>query len=232
MRVHYLQHVSFEGLGNIAPWLDEHGMEVSSTKMYRGEEFPSLDDIDWLMVMGGPMSVHDETAYPWLSAERRFLAEAIDRDKTILGFCLGAQLIADVLGANVYANTEPEIGWFPIERVENASPLDLRRLLPPRMDVFHWHGETFDLPVGAVHLAHSMACENQAFAYGDRVLGLQFHLETTPAGATALVKNCADELVNGRYVEDAASILSRSEQFGQINAVMRSLLEHMRQLAV
>ena len=187
MRVHYLKHVPFEGLGAILPWLKEREWQVSLTELYRDEPLPSINDIDWLIVMGGPMSAHDESKYSWLKAEKDLIGQAIATGKPILGVCLGSQLIADVLGSKVYKNPEPEIGWFPIDLSEKATSHELGRLIPPQVEVFHWHGETFDLPQGALHLASSQACENQAFVYGDRVLGLQFHLETTQETLEALV---------------------------------------------
>ena len=115
MRVHYLKHVPFEGLGAILPWLKEREWQVSLTELYRDEPLPSINDIDWLIVMGGPMSAHDESKYSWLKAEKDLIGQAIATGKPILGVCLGSQLIADVLGSKVYKNSEPEIGWFPID---------------------------------------------------------------------------------------------------------------------
>ena len=146
MRVHYLKHVPFEGLGAILPWLKERECQVSLTQLYHDEPLPSINDIDWLIVLGGPMSVHDESKYSWLKAEKYFIGQAIETGKAILGVCLGSQLIADVLGSKVYKNPEPEIGWFPIKLSEKAARHDLGKLLPPQAEVFHWHGETFDLP--------------------------------------------------------------------------------------
>ena len=120
MRVHYIKHVPFEGLGAILPWLNEREWQVSLTELYRDEPLPSINDLDWLIVMGGPMSAHDESEYSWLKAEKDFISQAIETGKSILGVCLGSQLIADVLGSRIYKNPEPEIGWFPIELSEKA----------------------------------------------------------------------------------------------------------------
>ena len=145
MRVHYFQHVPFEGLGSMTGWLKARSARVTSTRFFEDSRLPGMADIDWLIILGGPMSVNDEKTCPWLSEEKAFIAEAAARGKVVLGVCLGAQLIARALGARVYANPQPEIGWFPVERTgEPGAPA-----LPPRLDVFHWHGETFDLPSGA-----------------------------------------------------------------------------------
>ena len=140
----------------------------------------SAISIFWLIVMGGPMSVNDERQYPWPTAEKKFIADAIANGKIVLGVCLGAQLIANALGARVYPNHHREIGWFPVEGVTPEKTSVLGTLFPSQMNTFHWHGETFDLPEHAIHLARSEGCEHQAFCIGDRVLGLQFHLEATP----------------------------------------------------
>jgi GMP synthase-like glutamine amidotransferase len=227
MKVHYLQHVPFEGIGSIEAWLITRGAQASATRFYESAQLPHPDDFDWLIVMGGPMSVNDEQHYPWLIAEKRLIREAIARHKVVLGICLGAQLIANALGARVYPNPEPEIGWFPIERVATAKAHPCATLFPARCKVFHWHGETFDLPPGAVHLAQSTACTHQAFLLGQRVLGLQFHLETTPASVQALVDHCGAELPSGRYVQSAQEMLATAEHFARINRLMADILGYL-----
>jgi GMP synthase - Glutamine amidotransferase domain len=121
MRAHYLQHVPFEGLGSIEPWLLDAGYEISNTQFFNSRVLPDIEDIDLLVVMGGPMSVNDETGHPWLVEEKKFIKNTIKAGKPVLGICLGAQLIANSMGSNVFSNSEKEIGWFPIESVEPQS---------------------------------------------------------------------------------------------------------------
>ncbi len=223
MRAHYLQHVPFEGLGCIEPWLQSAGCSVEGSRFFEQAILPEPHDIDLLVVMGGPMSIHDEEAFPWLVREKRFVRAAIQAGKSVLGVCLGAQLIADVLGAGVYRNHTREIGWFPVEAVPQTRPGTFR--FPPSMDAFHWHGETFDLPDGAVHLARSAACENQAFQFGPCVVGLQFHLETTPASARTIVDNCRDELKLAGAVQTETEILAAApETYRAANSLMGDIL--------
>lgn len=227
MRAHYLQHVSFEGLGSIEKWLEKAGYAITATRLFDGESLPAVEDIDLLIIMGGPMSVNDEADYPWLVAEKAFIRAVMAADKPVLGICLGAQLIASSLGAKVYPNAQKEIGWLPIH-AQNGDRPDVFQF-PPVVGVFHWHGETFDLPEGAVLTASSAACINQAFQLGNKVIGLQFHLETTPASAQALVDHSADELaVGGPYVQSAEQMLNVvPERFMAINAVMANLLSYL-----
>jgi GMP synthase-like glutamine amidotransferase len=225
MRVHYLQHVAFEGLGSIGPWLHARGASVRATKLYDGETPPAACDFDWLIVMGGPMSIHDEHVYPWLDAEKRCIADAIAASKAVLGICLGAQLIANALGQRVFSNHEAEIGWFPVRPPERPADSPFTAAFSRPIEVFHWHGQTFDLPAGAVHLAQSDACRNQAFCVDDRILALQFHLETTPESAKALVEHCGDELVSTPFVQTAAEILGDPTRYERINASMGAVLE-------
>lgn len=224
MRAHVFRHVSFEGPANIEPWLRSRGAEISETRMFESAALPAVEDVDLLIVMGGPMSVNDEAEHPWLVTEKRFIRQAIAADKAVIGVCLGAQLIANALGARVYPNAEKEIGWFPVY----AAPNDTKHPLfpfPAQTEAFHWHGETFDLPEGATRLARSAACENQAFQIGRRVIGLQFHLETTEESARAIVENCSDELVPARYVQTGEAILSvAAPRYRAINALMAELL--------
>ncbi|WP_428239587.1 type 1 glutamine amidotransferase [Gynuella sp.] len=226
MRAHYLQHVPFEGLGSIESWLQDAGYEISSTQFFNSGVIPSINDFDLLIVMGGPMSVNDEAEYPWLIDEKKFIKETVEAGKSVLGICLGAQLIANSMGGEVFSNVEKEIGWFPVEAVESECSSVFR--FPEKTEVFHWHGETFSLPKGAVRIAKSKGCKNQAFQIGSNVIGLQFHLETTPASAQAIVENCRNELVEGKYIQSEATILSASEsRYSSINRLMGSILKHL-----
>lgn len=225
MRIHHLQHVSFEGLGSMGPYLKQKGYNLTSTHLYLGQELPSIDDLDWLIVMGGPMGVYDGDQYPWLKKEKSFIRDAMEAGKVVLGICLGAQFIADVLHAKVVKNKYREIGWFPIHRAVQAEETVLGAVLPETMEVFHWHGDTFDIPAEASLLASSEACRNQGFIIDDRIVGLQFHLETTLDSARALIDNCGNELNGSRFVQTEDQIISEESRFDRINAVMHSVLD-------
>jgi len=232
MRVHFFQHVPFEGLGSIGPWLEGQRAVVTATRFFEDAPLPEADGIDLLVVMGGPMNVNDEESHPWLLAEKRFIAQAIRRGKAVLGVCLGAQLIAAALGARVYPNGEKEIGWFPVYSLTAPGLLHADAVPPFRFPdetlVFHWHGETFDLPTGAVHVARSGACLNQAFQYGRRVIGLQFHLEMTPQPVREIVDGCRDELVPAWSIQSAEEILSApAARYTENNGLMAALLSFL-----
>ena len=226
MRAHYLQHVPFEDLGSIAPWLENAGYEISCTQFFNTEELPEIADIDFLIVMGGPMSVNDGQEYPWLTAEKQFIKNAVEAEIPVLGICLGAQLIVHSMGGKVSQNSVKEIGWFPVKAVKPKRSSAFQ--FPEKTDVFHWHGETFSLPNGATQIAKSEGCANQAFQIGSNIIGLQFHLETTPISAQAIVENCRDELVDGEYIQSEADILSVSdERYLSINNLMGNVLEYL-----
>ena len=227
MKIHYFQHVPFEGLGSIGDWLRSGSHQLGATRFYRNEPLPAIEDIDLLVVMGGPMNIYEETKYSWFSEEKRFIERAIAAHKRVLGICLGAQLVADVLGAKVYANTDKEIGWFPVKMTEHAHRSNLFTALPDRLDVFHWHGDTFDIPEGAMHVAHSEGCVHQAFVYDERVVGLQFHLETTSVSAQQIITHCADEIVEGRYIQTPQVMLGDPHRFDVINQSMWGLLDRL-----
>jgi GMP synthase-like glutamine amidotransferase len=230
MNIHWLQHVPFEGLGAIEKWTGKMGHALSCTRLFAGDPFPEHDKFGMLVVMGGPMGIYDEQEYPWLITEKTFIRAAIEAGRPVLGICLGAQLLADVLGARVSANKEKEIGWFPVTRTD-AVPSGLKSVLPESQTVFHWHGDTFDLPAGAVHLYTSVGCRNQAFLYNDRVLALQFHLETTRESAMPLLKNCRHELVPGPWIQTEQEIINGSEKFAGINLTMDRILDYLESLS-
>ncbi len=226
MRAHILQHVPFEDSGSITPWLKAADYRVTTTRFYQSTSLPDPGDIDLLIIMGGPMSVNDEDQFPWLRLEKKFIRQSIKSNKAVLGICLGAQLIASALGESVYLNRRKEIGWFAVQSVIQEDPAIFS--LPSEVKVFHWHGETFDLPDEAVLLARSEACEHQAFQVGERVIGLQFHLETTPHSVQAIVTNCRQEILPSMFVQPEALILDQPpETYKVINELMDKVLHFL-----
>jgi len=172
------QHVPHEILGTLNPLLKRAGFRIRYVNFGRHPDAqPHLDGYHGLVVLGGPMSVNDSDRLPHLKTEMHLIEDAMKRSLPVLGICLGAQLIAKALGANVYANKEKEIGWYDVSITAQA-PDDLVFMhFRETEKIFQWHGDTFDIPHGASHLATSRACVNQAFRYGSNVYGLQFHLE-------------------------------------------------------
>jgi GMP synthase-like glutamine amidotransferase len=208
LRIHYFQHVSFEGLGSIGGWISSNGHTLSSTRFFEEARLPELSDFDWLIVMGGAMSVNDEQQFPWLAAEKRFIRKAVDAGKTVLGICLGSQLVSAALGAKVYKNKEKEIGWFDIELTCFANCDQFFSEMGSRLKVFHWHGDTFDLPENSIHLFYSAGCKHQAYIYKDRVLALQFHLETTTNSLKEMIEYGRQELKPARFIQTEKELLN------------------------
>lgn len=225
MRVQVLQHVAFEGLGSMEAWFVRRGADIQYTRFFESSDLPDPRDADMVVAMGGPMSVNDEHRYPWLRDEKRFVREFIRSGRPILGVCLGAQIVAGSLGAKVYPGRHAEIGWFPIQ--SSGSNGGVFRF-PEDVTVFHWHGETFDLPAGAIRLASSAACENQAFQIGGNVIGLQFHLEVTPDTCRRLIDNCRNELTDGAYVQAESALRNTPRSaYASVNALMDHVLSYL-----
>lgn len=227
LKIHCLQHVSFEGLGCIENWIKENEHSISYTKFYESFQYPDLNKIDWIIVMGGPMGVYDEEKYAWLASEKQFIREAILKGKTVLGICLGSQLIAEVLGAKVYPNRQKEIGWYNIYKTTNAQQLEFLNKFEPNFTVFHWHGDTYDLPVESVQLFKSDVCENQAFLFQKKVLGLQFHLEVTHQTLTEMVENGKGELTETATIQSANKILEQNNWISENNRKMAEILDYL-----
>lgn len=211
MRVHVIQHVPFETPGLIAEWAADRGHTVTITRAW-ADAFPAQPGEGLLIVLGGPMGAADDDVLPWLSAEKRFIAETIAAGGPVLGVCLGAQIIALVLGGSVRRNPETEIGWYPVTRTPEAGQSPLFAEWPPEAVVGHWHGDTFELPEGVSSLLSSEYCRNQAFVFDSRVVGLQFHLEWTRELLTGMVEACAGELTDsGPAITPAAALLGGLE---------------------
>jgi len=223
MRVHWLQHADFEDLGCIAPWLAQQGAEVSCTRLQRGEALPPAAAFDWLIVMGGPMNIYEYEAYPWLRAEKALIREAVDAGKRLLGICLGAQLIADVLGGKVTRNAWSEIGWFDVVLNEAGRRSKFFGAFPQRFSAFHWHGDTFAIPPGAQGLMSSEACAHQAYEFDGRVAAIQFHLEVTAANAREWFEH--ERPAPARYVQAPEAILAELDRYAENNRLMLQLLK-------
>jgi GMP synthase-like glutamine amidotransferase len=229
MRIHSLQHVPFEDIGSLLQDVRANGHILTSTHWYKGDLPPSLDTFDVLIVMGGPMGIYDDDVYPWLATEKQLIACAIAAGKKVMGICLGAQLIASVLGAKVTRNIHREIGWFPLQVNAAASSHPVAKILAECEKVFHWHGDTFALPAHATLIASSQACENQAYIIGNQIYGFQFHLETTETSASALIQHCAADLDGTTYVQSAQEIMQNKENFIAINKAMSAVFNQWLQ---
>ncbi len=202
-----LRHVAHEGLGTIADALVRQQTPYSVVDMF-AQAPREFDPRQWsgLIVMGGPMNADQTDRYPFLADEVRWLRQAVDAELPVLGVCLGAQLLAKSLGAKVFANRVKEIGWYEVDLFSTAADDPLFRGVASPATVFHWHGDTFDLPKGAVQLARGAQCENQAFRFGQSAYGLQFHLEMTAAMIDDWLcegNNCG-ELAGLNYIDPAA----------------------------
>ena len=181
MKVLVLRHVRHEHLGTLALSLRASNLIYEYVNFYENEHPNiSVDDLCGLIILGGPMNVYETNKYPFLQMEDRLIKQVIEKDAPVLGICLGAQLIAKALGSRVIKNKEKEIGWYPLKMTEEGSKDRLFKHFNSEETVFQWHGDTFEIPEGAVHLAKSTLCTNQAFRYRDNVYGLQFHIEVTP----------------------------------------------------
>lgn len=236
-RVHYFQHIVGEGLGSPESWLKRHHAIVSVTEFFALEKgaanvhLPNPDEVDLLIIMGGEMSVNDEDIHPWLIAEKQWIRHFIELGKPVVGLCLGGQLIANCLGATVKKNHVKEIGWWSVKgRKVNPSTHDIFPF-PHLMTALSWHGDTFDLPDGAIWLAESEACNHQAFQYSARVLGFQFHPEITPRNLAMFLSDYGyDSMIAGNqintYIQTPVQLSDVSEStFLAGNQLLESALD-------
>ncbi|WP_336743603.1 type 1 glutamine amidotransferase [Paenibacillus sp. y28] len=183
---------------------------------------PPLNSFDVLVILGGPMSVYQENEFGWLIEEKQLVQKAMQAGKKVLGICFGAQMLAELLGGRVYRNEWKEIGWHEV--VRTGYPHPFLKGLPERFYSYQWHGDCFDLPEGAVHLASSEACRNQAFAYGEHVLALQFHLETSPECIAEMLRRWGGELTEGPFVQEAEHIRGQISRSGDSMQYLHGIL--------
>jgi GMP synthase-like glutamine amidotransferase len=208
MHIHCLLHVPFETPGTILNWIVVNGHSISYTHFYEPEHsLPETTTFDALLIMGGSMNVDEEQAFSWLKAEKAFIRKSLSDGKKVLGICLGAQLIAAASGAKVYKGKEKEIGFFPLQFSADALAHPFFDHFKQTYTLFHWHGDTFDLPPGAVLLASTTVCPHQAFMIDDHVLALQFHPEMNEHTIGQMILHDGHELEEeGNYIQSAERI--------------------------
>ena len=208
MKIHCLLHVSFETPGTMLDWAALRGHELKYTRFFEKDAvLPQIHTFDALLIMGGHMNVDEEERYPWLRDEKRFISDCINAGKKVIGICLGAQLVAAALGAAVYPGTEKEIGFFPLQFSAEGDRHKWFDHFTDHYPVFHWHGDTFDLPASALLIASTTVCKHQAFVIGDNILALQFHPEMNRDTIAAMVANDGNELCEeGKYIQSEEEI--------------------------
>lgn len=203
MNILVLEHVPFENEGRIAEWAQQRGHTLSRCRLHAGDVLPDPESFDMLAIMGGPMNIYEYEAYPWLLDEQGFIARAIDAGKYAVGICLGAQLLCHALGGRVTRNPEREVGWHNIEWCDELWNTSCSV-------AFHWHGDMFSIPPGAQRIARSEACENQAFVFEHRILGLQCHFDYFESSIEGMLEHCGAELQpSGKFVQSAEEIRQR-----------------------
>jgi GMP synthase (glutamine-hydrolysing) len=210
--VYVLQHIDCETPGIISEHIETEGFVTDSIRTFEGQPIPqSMANASGLIVMGGPMSVYDQAQFPFLLDEQRLIEKALKDDKPVLGVCLGSQLLAATLGAEVKSGAQKEIGWHPITLTESAATDSLWKGLPSRFTAYHWHGDVFELPQGAVSLASSELANCQGFRYGANAYGFLFHMEVTEKIIKNMVAEFQGELEEQRIT--AGSIIQKTRDY-------------------
>jgi GMP synthase-like glutamine amidotransferase len=228
MRIACLQHIEYEGPGAIAMWAHDRGHTLETIAPLF-ERYPGMDDLDMLVVLGGPMGAYEDAAYPWLVSEKRFIHEAVDAGKLVFGVCLGAQLIASAMGGDAHPHAAREVGWFPARLTDAGRASRVLSVLPDECVVGLWHGDTYDLPEGVETAMTTEACANQAFEMRDgRVVGVQFHLEWTDDALRGLARRHGDWLESGGpYVQTRERFLHPGRALGRGAESLHDLLDAM-----
>jgi GMP synthase (glutamine-hydrolysing) len=229
MRLHLLEHDPIDlSRSNITLWAENKGYPITHTYLYNNEMLPAIEDVDWLIVMGGSPHAWQEDVYPWLQAEKKFIAEALDDNKIILGICFGAQLLAETLGAEVFVNPHKEIGWYEVILTPEGQRSYLFQDVPEQFTTFHWHADHFSLPPGCTRLAYSKATANQAYISQERpIAGIQFHPEYTLALVKYFAREWSDEWQKGPYVAGKETVLAQTDQIPETYALMAAILNNM-----
>jgi GMP synthase (glutamine-hydrolysing) len=234
MRLAVLQHVACEHPGVFSEVIAERGVESQAVELDEGEPLPDWRELDAVVVMGGPMGAGDDGEHPWLAAEKEWIGEAVEAGRPVLGVCLGVQLLAAALGARVYEAPEPEVGLLDVELTPAGRDDPLFAGIDDPIVSLQWHGDTFDLPEGAVRLASSPMAANQAFRAGERAYGVQFHLEVTGEMAREWgeIPAYRDSLAEALGDRDGAAFIAAVERrAGDLHPPARRLFANWLEIA-
>jgi GMP synthase-like glutamine amidotransferase len=241
MKIQVIQHSPINTLGTIEEYAKMKNHSLKSTRFYEIDNPPAIDSFDFLIIMSGPMGIYTYKENPWLKNEKEFIKKAIEAGKLVLGICLGAQLLADILGARVYENKYMEMGWFPIKAVSKAASqrgksqeveTEFLKGLPEEITVFHWHSQTFDLPEGAIRLYESKGCKNQGFIYNSRVVSLQFHPEVNEERIKSLIEHFGNIMGDGPFVQNKKAMFGQEKHLIGTKEFMFLILEKFEKMIV
>jgi len=227
LKIHALINYSIADLGTIEEWANDEGHTITTSNAYENDTYPELHDLDMLIILGGIMGAYEEDKFPWLISEKKFIKKAIEANKIVLGICLGAQLIADVLGGKALPHTHQEIGWWKVKFNSESQNTPIFKNLPKELEVFQFHGDTYELPNEAVCIAGNTACKNQAFIYKDRVVGLQFHPEFNEEKLQEIVSIHGDEVKPGGFVQLPEEFLGKTHYHKTVYRFLYSLLNNI-----
>lgn len=232
MRIHLLEHDA-DDLSDtyLIRWAKQKGFEISQTYVCKNEKLPLLSSFDWLMVMGGSLSVYEENRFPWLLPEKQLIAEVLAQNKMILGICFGAQLMAEALGGTVSENSNKEIGWHEVVLTDEGQHSCLFKNVPGRFDTFHWHSDYFSMPPGCIRLAESVVTQNQAFAVKNKsAVGLQFHPEYTRGMVTYFSSVYGNQWGEGPFITPPGTVLEQTRQRPSAYRLMSVILDNMLEM--
>jgi GMP synthase-like glutamine amidotransferase len=229
MRLHLLEHDPIDiSRTNITIWAENKGYPIAHTYLCNNEKLPAIDDFDWLMVMGGAPHAWEVDIHAWLPDEKEFIASVLDHNKIILGVCFGAQLLAEALGGEVFANPHKEIGWYEVTLTPEGQRSYLFQNVPEQFITFHWHADHFSLPPGCTRLAHSEATANQAYISQERpVGGIQFHPEYPLELVKYFAQESGHEWQKGPYVAGREKVLAQTDQIPETYGLMATILDNM-----
>ncbi|PNK61077.1 type 1 glutamine amidotransferase [Psychrobacter sp. FDAARGOS_221] len=245
LRIHALLHNHINILASVEHWIQRNHHQFTTTQFAEAltadNHLPNIDSFDWLIVMGGPMGVYDGDKFAWLSTEKQFITEAINAGKTVIGMCLGAQLLAECLGAKVGKIDIKEIGWTQLTLTNEGANHSLLKSVPKQFTTFHWHGDGFEIPEGATSLATSEHWPNQGFIYqtdkhkqlGNWLMGWQCHFEVTPDSLQTMIekgKGISEQDIKQypQSVQSPAHILENTAQFAaNNNAYFDTILDNL-----
>lgn len=230
MHIHYFQHDHFEDLGYIADWAKEHNFTTSVTRFDKQPILPLFGDFDWLVVLGGKMGVYETGEFPWILREIEFIRQAIEQNKTVIGICLGSQLIASSLGAKVFKNKEPEMGFWPVQFTSEARKDEVFSWFTDELLVMHMHSDTFEVPEGAVIMASSAVSPCQAFRFGKKVFAFQFHFEVSLYNLEEFTRETEPELKAARFTQTRNEMLALAECCVNNNLIFSHVLDKIAAL--